>query len=385
LRWINGDAAHPPKCSRSLPSPLDSSLVQAAEREVSPADALAIVSTSGTTSGPKSVVHTQGSLIRHAALLARLRSISTSDRLFCPMPFFWVGGLTTSLLYALTCGCALIAPQRFEPEEALDLVEREQATLIQLWPNAARAVAEHPSFVGRNLSSVRGGTVPEALPPTSRPTSADLYPGLFGMTESGGPHSNPDDPYSPLPESLRGTFGKGIPGVERRVADPESDNKTLDMNVVGELHLRGPFVMEQIYKQERHQTFDHDGWYATGDLCSIDKGGFLRFHGRRTPLIKTGGFSVAPSEVEEVLRECPTVATAYVMGVPDVIRGEVVVAVVVPTEGSMPDTQELTDYARSRLSSYKIPRRWLILHGVSLPLLPTGKVDVRSLRNLFTD
>jgi acyl-CoA synthetase (AMP-forming)/AMP-acid ligase II len=142
--------------------------------------------------------------------------------------------------------------------------------------------------------------------------------------------------------------------------------------------------MEQIYKVERGETFDRHGWYATGDLCSIDDEGFLRFHGRRSPMIKTGGANVAPSEVEEVLQGCPTVKTAYVLAVPEIQQGEEVVAVIVPEDGSAPDTEDLASYARSRLSTYKVPRRWLILDELSLPLLPTGKVDIQSLRGLFS-
>lgn len=371
-----------PSWSWSLTNALDPGVVGAAEQRVTPSDPLVMVSTSGTTAGPKSVVHTHGSLIRHSALLGRLRSIGPSDRLYCPMPFFWVGGLTTSLLYALTCGCSLLTQPRFDPEEALDLIERERATLIQVWPNAARALAEHTSFCQRDLTSVRGGTVPEALAPPLRPPSPDLYPGVFGMTETGGPHSNPDDPYSPLPSTLRSTFGRAVPGIERKIVDPDSGSP-LNAGAVGELCVRGPFLMEQIYGSERHETFDLDGWYATGDLCSLDDEGLLRFHGRKTPMIKTGGSNVAPSEVEEALGECPAVKTAYVLGVPERTRGEEVVAVVVRADGYTPDAEELTGYVRSRLSTYKVPRRWIVVDEASLPMLPTGKVDVQSLRGLF--
>lgn len=382
LRWIHVTGPNPPRWSRTLPSPLGNAVIRAAEQQVVPADALIMVNTSGTTSKPKSVVHTHGSLIRHAALMGRLRSVGPSDRLYCPMPFFWVGGLTTSLLYALTCGCALLTQQRFEPGEALDIVERERATLIQVWPNAARAMAEHSTFDQRKLTSVRGGTVPEALPQPLRPASPDLYPGLFGMSETGGPHSNPKDPYSPLPSESRGTFGIAVPGVERRVIDLDS-NVEAGVGVPGGLHVRGPFVADQIYKSERHETFDRDGWYFTGDMCSIDDEGLLRFHGRRSPMIKTGGSNVAPREVEEVLEDSLMVKTAYVLGVPVPGRGEDVVAVVVPNKGCVPDEQALTKYVRSRLSNYKVPRQWAVVSEGSLPLLPTGKVDIQSLRGLF--
>ena len=382
LRWIHVNDSESLSWSRPLSDLASEALVRAAESQVVPADPLVMVNTSGTTSGPKSVVHTHGSLIRHSALMAQLRSLRPSDRLFCPMPFFWVGGLTTSLLYALTSGCTLLTQIRFEPGEALDLIEREAATLIQVWPNAAQAMAEHPSFGMRNLRSVRGGTVPEALPQGRRPASSYLYPGLFGMTETGGPHSNPDDPYSPLPVELRGTFGIGVPGVDRKVVDLESFGPAAAGDP-GELHVRGPFVMDQIYKSERHETFDRDGWYPTGDICSIDDRGFLRFHGRKSLMIKTGGSNVAPNEVEEVLRESPMVKVAYVLGIPYSQRGEAVVAVVVPNDGFSPDDQVLAGYVRSRLSTYKVPRQWAFVTEGAVPLLPNGKADIQSLRGIF--
>jgi acyl-CoA synthetase (AMP-forming)/AMP-acid ligase II len=382
LRWIHVEGPQPPPWASPMTKALDRSVVSAAEAEVVPADALVMVTTSGTTAGPKSVIHTHGSLLRHSALLTQLRRIEHSDRLYCPMPFFWVGGLTTSLLYGLTCGCAIVTQERFEPAGALDLMERERVTLVQVWPNAARTLAEHPSFPRRDLSSVRGGTLPEALPDHLRPEAPDLYAGLFGMTETGGPHSNPEYPYSPLPYERRGTFGHGVSGIERRVMDPKT-GETLEHGEIGELHVRGPFVMEQIYKRERHRTFNKDGWYATGDTCSIDEWGLLRFHGRRSPMIKTGGSNVAPREVEEVLACSPDVDAVYVLGVAAGVRGQDVAAVVVPSQDADPDASSLATFVRQRLAAFKVPRRWLIIDLASLPVLPTGKVDMQALRGFF--
>jgi acyl-CoA synthetase (AMP-forming)/AMP-acid ligase II len=382
LRWIHVDGPLPPVWSRSLPAPLSRLMVDAAEEQVVPADSLVIISTSGSTAAPKSIVHTHGSLLRHAALLAGLRGLQPSDRLYCPMPFFWVGGLTTSLLYALTSGCALVTQERFEPSEALELMERERVTLVQVWPNAARALAEDASFPQRDLSRVRGGTLPEALPMPLRPGTPGRYPGVFGMTETGGPHSDPDDPYRPLPSEHRGTFGREVPGVARTVKDPRT-GAGLGPGEVGELCVRGPFVMDQIYKMERHKVFDPDGWYATGDLCSIDGDGLLRFHGRASSMIKTGGANVAPREVEEVLERHHGVGKAFVMGVPSERRGEEVVAAVVPSDGVALDPPGLVAFVRSYLSPYKIPRQWLFIDDAELPLLSSGKVDLPSLKGRF--
>ncbi|HMG44714.1 MAG TPA: class I adenylate-forming enzyme family protein [Acidimicrobiales bacterium] len=371
LRWIHVEQEDR-SWSRALPRPLPLAMVQAAQREVGPADPLAIISTSGATAAPKATVHTHGSLVRHAALLAARRGLTSEDRIYSPMPFFWVGGLTMVLLAALTSGAAAVVHERFEPGEALDLIERERVTQVSCWPNAARAMGEHPSFATRDLRCVRGGTLVEALPPRSRPASPDLAPIPLGMTETGGPHTGPDDAYAPLPDSLRGTFGRTLPGMEHRIVD-------------GEIHVRGRFLMDGIYKQERHRTFDPDGWYATGDLGWFGADGHLRFAGRRTAMIKTGGSNVSPAEVETALVAMPQVRAAFVFGIAAGDRGEAVAAVVVPEPGRRVDPSDLSSSLRTSLSSYKVPRHYRVVAEPDLPMLPTGKADLVALRALFAD
>lgn len=383
LRWIHVASGRAPAWSSPLPEPLDPGVVAAAQQEVTPADALVVVSTSGATAAPKAVVHTHGSLIRHAAEIAGLRGLTGIDRIYSPLPFFWVGGLTVVLLYSLTSGAAAVVQQRFEPAEALDLMERERVTFVACWPNAARTLADHPTFGDRDLSSVRGGTLIEALPEERRPASADLNPVQLGMTETGGPHSNPDDTYAPLPERLRGTFGRALPGIEYAVVD--ADGTVLAPGELGELLVRGPFLMEQLYKTERHQAFTCDGWYPTGDLCSVDSAGYLRYAGRLTAMIKTGGSNVAPAEVEAVLREADGVRNAYVFGLPAGPRGEDVAAVVVPSTAAEPKAGDLAAHARRVLSSFKVPRHWLMLAEADVPVTATGKPDVQALRALIKE
>jgi acyl-CoA synthetase (AMP-forming)/AMP-acid ligase II len=272
---------------------------------------------------------------------------------------------------------------RFEPGEALDLIERERVSHLSCWPNASRAMAEHPSFATRDLSSIRSGTLHEALPPERRPAAPDLAPTSLGMTETGGPHTVTDQPYSPLPEHLRGTYGRALSGMEHRVVDPESGAE-LDPTDTGELLVRGVFLMSELYKQERHDTFTPDGWYASGDLGSFDSDGYLRFGGRLTAMIKSGGSNVAPAEVEAVLREIKGVENAYVFGVPAGDRGEDVAAVVVPSPDAAIDIDELKAAARELLSGYKVPRHVRVLAESQLPTLPTGKIDMSELRTLFS-
>jgi acyl-CoA synthetase (AMP-forming)/AMP-acid ligase II len=381
LRWVCVDGANP-RWSRELPDPASPSLMAGAEREVVPADQLAVVTTSGATAAPKSVVHTHGSLVRHAALLAARRELGPDDRIYSPMPFFWVGGLTMVVLAAYCSGAGAVVQERFDPGEALDLIERERVTQVSCWPNAARQLAVHPTFAKRDLNAVRGGTLLEALPSDSRPPSPDLAPNVLGMTETGGPHTGSDDPYRPMPEHLRGTIGRGLPGMEHVIVSPET-GLPQPAGEEGELFVRGAFLMDGIYKRERHEVFTPDGWYPTGDLGWFGADEHLRFVGRRGAMIKSAGSNVSPAEVVAALMELPQVAAAFVFGVPAGDRGEDVGAVVVSRGPDRLDVDQLRAGARSRLSGYKVPRHIKVLHDGDVPMLPTGKVDLAALRELL--
>jgi acyl-CoA synthetase (AMP-forming)/AMP-acid ligase II len=377
-----------PGCDRQWASPWPSptaaagALVAAAEQEVRPADDLAMVSTSGTTALPKSVVHTHGSLVRHAYVLARHRSVTAADRIYSPMPFFWVGGLTMVVLQALSAGAAILTQDVFEPAATLRLLERERATIISCWPQASRAMAGHPDFGKRDLSSVRAGTMPEALPPERRPAEPDLVPNLLGMTETGGPHTMAEVPDEPLPPERRGSFGIPVPGASHRIADPVS-GAGLPSGQPGEIQVRGPILMDRLYKQERHQTFTPGGWYPTGDQGWFDGAGHLHFTGRASTLIKVAGSSVSPAEVEAVLSDIPGVLHSFVIGLPHPVRGQVVAAVIVPRHSADLTADEVIAYARGRLSSFKAPTVVRFLAEDELPMLPTGKADRQALASML--
>jgi acyl-CoA synthetase (AMP-forming)/AMP-acid ligase II len=378
-----------PSCDRPWASPwpdsptLGAEVMEAAEGEVRPGDDLVLVSTSGTTALPKSVVHTHGSLVRHAYVLARHRGVSASDRIYSPMPFFWVGGLTMVVLQALSTGAAVLTQDVFEAGSTLRLLERERATFVSCWPQASRAMADHPDFGRRDLSSVRGGTLLEALPADRRPAEPELMPNMLGMTETGGPHTMAEAPDQPLPPQRRGSFGVPVPGMQHRIVDAASGTE-VSAGVEGELQVRGMFLMDRLYKQERHEVFTHDGWYATGDRGWFDEAGHLHFSGRGGTLIKTAGSNVSPTEVETVLDRMEDVLHTFVVGVPHPSRGQVVAAAVVPRHGAAVTPDELVARARQQLSSYKVPRVIRFLAEDEVPMLPTGKVDRAALIRLLT-
>jgi acyl-coenzyme A synthetase/AMP-(fatty) acid ligase len=245
-------------------------------------------------------------------------------------------------------------------------------------------MTDHPDFATRNLSSIRGGTMAEALPPQRRPSAPDLMPNMLGMTETGGPHTMAEVPDTPLPPELRGSFGIPLPGlVEHRVVDAASGVE-LPGREEGEIQVRGPIVMDRLYKAERHEVFTADGWYATGDRGWFDDAGHLHFTGRANAMIKTAGSNVSPAEVESVLDSTPDVLHSFVVGLPHPIRGEVVAAAVVPCHGVELSCDAVRSHARRHLSSFKVPTVVRVFDENDLPMLPTGKVDRQELVRILS-
>ena len=357
-------------------STIDDDLLASVESEVTPADPLVIVSTSGATAEPKAVIHTHGAEVRHAWTMAQLYELTPEDRTFTNMPFFWVGGLTVVVLSHMHVGGAVITIERMDTTEMLDLIENARPTRLLGWTLFERLSAD-PTFADRDLSSIVEMRPPELA-------ASGLRHNSLGMTETSGPHTavSRADNAIDLPEHLRGSFGRPVPGMQHKIVDPET-GEALAGGVEGEICLRGASLMAGLYKKERSETFDEDGWYHTGDKGYF-RDGFLFFTGRRTEMIKTGGANVAPREVELAIESLPGVKAAFVVGLPDAERGELVGCLVCPEPGHELDLASLTDQLRDQLASYKIPRTIMVVPYDSAPWLPTGKVSKPRIVDLLT-
>ncbi len=355
-------------------------LLEEIERCVAPADPLAIVYSSGSAAEPKGAVFAQGPLLRYVARLLPLRGLGPDDRVYTGMPFFWTGGFVYALLGCLQAGATLLSQASFEAGAALELMERERATLALGWPHTAKAMAEHPSFATRDLRSLRGGNLYAILPEALRPASPEHRANSLGMTETGGPHCF-GDLDAELPPRLRGTFGRPVPGIEHRIADPRT-GETLPPGADGEILVRGPNLMLGLHKVEREACFDPDGFYHTGDGGHFDAEGHLHFAGRLGETIKTRGANVSPREVELVLEALPEVKHAYVVGLADPVEGQVVIAAVALNEGSAIAAEALRERAAAGLSAYKLPRHILFFAAAELPFLDSAKIDKRRLAEL---
>ena len=160
---------------------------EAAASAVEPQDPMVVIYTSGSTSEPKGVIHSHATVIVHPFNLLQFRDLLPSDVLYTPMPLFWVGGLSYTLVSAMHAGATVAFEERFEPGATLGLVERHGVTHVIGWPHTAKALVEHPSFAGRDLSSIRGGSFDALLPEHLRVSDPRRRATSLGMTESLGP------------------------------------------------------------------------------------------------------------------------------------------------------------------------------------------------------
>jgi acyl-CoA synthetase (AMP-forming)/AMP-acid ligase II len=345
-------------------------LVEGLEAAVRPADDLAILFTSGSRAAPKGVLHTHGNALRATASGLDARRIGPGERLYIPMPFFWMGGFGAGLLTALVAGATLLTESDPSPARTIAFLERERATLFRGWPDQAAKVAADPSFETADLSSLRPGSLDAVLPKELR-ARPGARANLFGMTETFGPYCGSRLDLD-LPEDALGSCGQPFEGIEVRIVDPGS-GEPLARGQQGEIAVRGPNLMRGISGRLREATFTREGFYRTGDLGILDAGGYLFYGGRTDDMFKVGGATVYPTEVEAALRTIPGVAQAYVTNLPSP-TGELVGAAVVTRVALT--VADLDREARARLSAFKVPKRWVLLASTAdVPTMATGKVD----------
>jgi acyl-CoA synthetase (AMP-forming)/AMP-acid ligase II len=359
----------------------DESLLSAMERDVVPCDELAIIYTSGSTSTPKGVIHTHESLLAHQVALNAMRGFSAADKQFCNSPFFWIGGIAIAVLAPLVAGATTICSNATDPAKTLDLIEAEKPTITNGFVGGIAALARHPSIADRDLSSVRRGTLYPIMAPDVRPADPELRHFMLGMTEAGSVITGTDD-ISDQPEHRRGSHGKPMSGFDTKVIDPDTGNESQG-GAIGELWIRGPFVMQRYYGRSREECFDADGWFHTGDLVRTDAEGFAYFVGRRGAMIKTAGANVAPAEVEKAIAKVTGGTIAHVIGIPDPERGQVVAAVLAVENTTDFDEDTLRVQLKDELSAYKIPRRFLAVPAAEIPVMSSGKIDLQRLRGMF--
>ncbi|HEX5899914.1 MAG TPA: AMP-binding protein, partial [Solirubrobacteraceae bacterium] len=352
-----------------------------AEPDLGPSDLAAVPFSSGTGGLPKGVRLTHGNLAAAAAQgISGFRGAGPYDErsvVLAGAPFFHSIGLTLMLCAPLTLGAAIVTIPVPQLEPVLALIGRHRVTHLTVPPQVFDAFATHPLIEEHDLSSVRllgtGGT--QTAADIEREVSERLGCVArqgYGMTEATCTISCPL-----LGPSTPGTAGWLVPGTEARLIDPQT-GADAEQGDAGELWVRGPQVMQGYHgtADETSAAITPDGWLRTGDLVAIREDGQLEIRGRLKELIKVKGASVAPAEIELVLRQHPAVRDAGVVGVPDAECGEVPIAFVALTAQAGPD--ELAEFVAVRLAGYKRPREIVVVDEV--PRSPTGKVLRGALR-----
>jgi acyl-CoA synthetase (AMP-forming)/AMP-acid ligase II len=352
-----------------------------AEPDLSPADLAAVPFSSGTGGLPKGVRLTHANLAASGAQgNAALSTGGLVDRkavFLAGAPFFHSVGLGLVLSGALLAGARIVTVPIPKLDAILPLVAAHGVTHMAVPPPIFEALATYPAVDEHDLSSLRavvtGGAhlesgVEERL---SRRLGCMARAG-YGMTEATTTIS------APLVQiSTPDTVGWLVPGTEARLVDPETGADVAG-DEPGELWIRGPQIMEGYYglPEETAACLTPDGWLRTGDLVAIREDGQLEIRDRLKELIKVSGASVAPAEIELVLRQHPAVRDAGVVGVPDTARGEAPIAFVSLDGEAEPD--DVREFAAARLAGYKRPRAVVVVD--ELPRLPTGKLLRGALR-----
>lgn len=346
-------------------------LLSVIEQQVVPSDDAVIVYTSGSTSLPKAVVHSQRTLATHPLEVAKIFLLTPEDRMMPLLPAFWLGGMVMAL-EVLGIGATLVYPDSPDQDVVLDAIESLQVNRVNSWGDMLVKLREAAVERGVDVERIVGlGPFRDQhgfLIPTRLQTN------MLGMSETFAVHSA--EPLNVcLPDSKAGASGRSVNGYERRVVNPETGEEVAT-GEVGELQLRGGGLMSGFYKVPRQQVFTPDGFYPTGDLVKIDEDGYLYFIARRGDMIKTKAANVSRLEVEAAMRELPGVETVVVAGLPDPELGERVVAAVVPEAEAELAEQTMQQALRKTLSSYKVPRNIVFIKASDIPRTSTGKIKL---------
>lgn len=348
-------------------------------------DDLALIQyTSGTTGTPKGASLTHRNLLSNAAQArAWVPSIVRGDGcvVYAVLPMFHAYGLTLCLTFAMSMGARLVLFPRFDPDMVLDVTKKHPATFLPLVPPIAdrllKAAREKGvSLAGTEVAISGAMALPHELVVPFEAASGGFLVEGYGLSEC-----SPVLMANPVADNrVPGTVGLPLPGTECRVVDPDDPTHDVPAGERGELVVRGPQVFGGYYgKPEETEAVFTEGWFRTGDIVTIDDAGFVRIVDRIKELIITGGFNVAPTEVENALRQHPQVDDAAVVGLPSEHSGEEVVAAIVVSPGQEIDVEAVREFARGILTPYKVPRRLYVVD--ELPKSLIGKVLRRQVRD----
>ena len=347
---------------------------------VSEDDPFAVLLTSGTTGFPKGCLTTHRTFVFHCINNAIEKGLGVHDRAILASPIYFNAGrsFTMGIIYY---GGTMFLHERFDAEEILKTIQREKITYMGAVPTMCERMLQVPGIENYDTSSLRclaitGGKVHQpVLQALRKQITPNIYR-TYASTDSGQMAiSKPEDmDKQPL------AAGMPVWCVDLRIVDDNSN--PVAVNEIGEIICQSPLATEGYYMNpEATNASFRDGWFYTGDLGYFDQVGYLFVVGRKKDMVKSGGISIYPLEIEGVLYQHPDIIEAAVIGVPDPEWGEALKAVVVRKEGSQMSSEALMQFCKERLSSYKVPKS--VAFVSSLPHTEVGKVNKVKVREMI--
>ena len=347
-------------------------------------DSINIQYTSGTTGAPKGATLSHHSILNNGFFVGERLRYTTNDRICLPVPFYHCFGCVLGSLAALTHGSAIVLPaESFDAEACLRAVQEERCTSLYGVPTMFIAQLEHPAFSRYRIDSLRTGIMAGAPCPIDvmrQVTERMHMPEVticYGMTETSPVsfQSSVDDPL----EARVATVGTVHPHIECKIVDPRTGAAVL-RGEPGELCTRGYSVMLGYWNDPEATALAIDSarWMHTGDLAAMREDGYVNIVGRLKDMIIRGGENIYPREIEEFLHGHPKIGDVQVIGVPDSKYGEEVCAWIRLREGKTATEEEIRDYCRGQIATYKIPR--YIRFTTEFPMTVTGKIQKFRLR-----
>lgn len=362
--------------------------LRARERQQHFDDPINIQYTSGTTGFPKGATLSHHSIVNNAFFIGERMRLTERDRLCIPVPFYHCFGMVLGNLACVTHGSTMIIPAAtFDAEQTLEAVQAEGCTALHGVPTMFIAELGHPEFGRFDLSSLRTGIMAGSPCPVEvmREVVSRMHMRevtiAYGMTETSPVsfQTVADDPI----EKRVGTVGRVHPHVECKIIDPET-GAIVPRGVPGELLSRGYLVMLGYWANAdaTANSIDAARWMHTGDLATMDDDGYVSIVGRSKDMIIRGGENIYPREVEEFLYGHPLIRDVQVIGVPDAMYGEEVMAWVILEPGAEVTVEQLGDWCRGRITHFKVPRYWRFTDA--FPMTVSGKVQKYKLRETWS-
>lgn len=352
--------------------------------EVGPDDEALLMYTSGSTGKPKGVVHTHRSIIANIEVQNEKFGMKEDTRMLLHFPINHAVADTELGYGGIMAGSTLVLMDTFDPAATLEMIGKERLTGLGQLPVMFLMLFKEPAFFETDMSNIEtfiwaGAAAPrimiDVLKNICESSGARMITG-YGLTETAGFITYTEDGDNL--DTLSRSAGKIADEFELRLVD--KDRNEVPDGEVGEIAVRGPFLMNRYYKNPEvtAEVIDKDGWFYTSDLASKDERGYIYIAGRSSEMYKTGGENVFPREIEELIETHPSVLFAAVIGVPDEIYQEVGWAYVMTLPDQTVGEDELRDLCKSKLANFKTPKKFFV--RPLLPILPTGKVDKVTLK-----